>query len=176
MCADKAAAGVGKWRNGKAATSEATRGLFAGQARLSQYSVGRKRVSKAAAIVRMAAVSPRVGRGVRLCHNGGMKTLSKSSERAAMAGVVLLAGLLRFWAIDAKTIWLDEAFSIWIAQHSLWEGWRWLVKIDHHPPSHYLRCSMVGRSHWATRRSRSEACLRCWALRRSRCSMPRADA
>ncbi|MDI9549099.1 MAG: glycosyltransferase family 39 protein [Chloroflexota bacterium] len=67
-----------------------------------------------------------------------MKTLSKSSERAAMAGVVLLAGLLRFWAIDAKTIWLDEAFSIWVAELPLPKLLRFVASVDHHPPLYYL--------------------------------------
>jgi 4-amino-4-deoxy-L-arabinose transferase-like glycosyltransferase len=72
-----------------------------------------------------------------------MKTLHESYEltafeRAAMAGAVLLAALLRFWAIDAKTIWLDEAFSIWVADLSLPELLRFVASVDHHPPLYYL--------------------------------------
>ncbi len=67
-----------------------------------------------------------------------MKTLSKSSERAAMASIILLAALLRFWAIDAKTIWLDEAFSIWVADLSLPELLRFVAGVDHHPPLYYV--------------------------------------
>ena len=51
--------------------------------------------------------------------------------------VTVVAGSLRFYRIGEKSIWLDEAFSVWIARHSLWEGWRWLIRIDQHPPLYY---------------------------------------
>ena len=63
-------------------------------------------------------------------------------NRLVLLLIVLLGAALRFFLIGAKTIWLDEAFSIWIAQHSLWEGWRWLVKIDQHPPLYYSLLSL----------------------------------
>lgn len=50
-----------------------------------------------------------------------------------------LAGAgLRFVALPAKSVWLDEAFSVWMAQHPPAELWAWLVRIDHHPPLYYL--------------------------------------
>ncbi|MCB0091723.1 MAG: hypothetical protein KDE54_27725, partial [Caldilineaceae bacterium] len=55
-----------------------------------------------------------------------------------MALIVALGAGLRFWAIGAKTIWLDEAFSIWVAQHSVPEIVQWLVRIDQHPPLYYM--------------------------------------
>ena len=51
--------------------------------------------------------------------------------------IAVVAGILRFYRIDEKSIWLDEAFSLWIARHSLWEGWRWLIEVDQHPPFYY---------------------------------------
>ncbi|MCB9158314.1 MAG: glycosyltransferase family 39 protein [Caldilineaceae bacterium] len=63
-------------------------------------------------------------------------------NRLVLLLIVLLGAALRFFLIGTKTIWLDEAFSIWIAQHSLWEGWRWLVKIDQHPPLYYSLLSL----------------------------------
>ncbi len=52
--------------------------------------------------------------------------------------VLLFAGtLLRFYLIQTKTIWLDEAFSIWLAHQSLIDLWAWLIKIDQHPPLYY---------------------------------------
>lgn len=51
--------------------------------------------------------------------------------------IVLVGVVLRFWQIGAKTVWLDEAFSIWIARHPLLELWGWLVRIDQHPPLYY---------------------------------------
>jgi mannosyltransferase len=50
---------------------------------------------------------------------------------------ILLGAALRFWRIDAKTIWLDEAFSIWLAHHNLPDLWAWLIRIDQHPPLYY---------------------------------------
>ena len=51
--------------------------------------------------------------------------------------IAVVAGILRLYRIDEKSIWLDEAFSLWIARHSLWEGWRWLIEVDQHPPFYY---------------------------------------
>ena len=44
---------------------------------------------------------------------------------------------LRFYAIGVQTVWLDEAFSIWLAQQPLVDMWAWLIKIDQHPPLYY---------------------------------------
>jgi mannosyltransferase len=54
--------------------------------------------------------------------------------------LLLLIGIgayLRFFQIGAKTVWLDEAFSIWIAHHTLPDLWSWLIRIDQHPPLYY---------------------------------------
>ena len=53
-------------------------------------------------------------------------------------GAITLLGLaLRLWAIGAKGLWLDEAFSIWMSRHALGELLDWLVRIDQHPPLYY---------------------------------------
>ncbi len=53
-------------------------------------------------------------------------------------GLITLLGFgLRFYAIGAQTVWLDEAFSIWLAQQPLVDMWAWLIKIDQHPPLYY---------------------------------------
>jgi len=62
---------------------------------------------------------------------------SSRNELIFVSAVAVAAGLLRFYRIDEKSIWLDEAFSLWIARHSLWESWRWLIRIDQHPPLYY---------------------------------------
>lgn len=54
-----------------------------------------------------------------------------------LAAIVVVGAFLRFYTIDSKTIWLDEAFSIWVAHHSLVDGWSWLIRIDQHPPLYY---------------------------------------
>lgn len=51
--------------------------------------------------------------------------------------LTLLGGGLRFYAIGAKTVWLDEAFSLWLANQPLVDMWAWLIKIDQHPPLYY---------------------------------------
>ncbi len=59
------------------------------------------------------------------------------NELIFVGAVTLAACFLRFYRIGGKSIWLDEAFSVWIAGHSLWEGWQWLIRIDQHPPLYY---------------------------------------
>ena len=51
--------------------------------------------------------------------------------------ITVVGAILRFYMIEDKSIWLDESFSVWIARHSLWEGWRWLIEVDQHPPLYY---------------------------------------
>lgn len=65
------------------------------------------------------------------------KWLECNRNGLAIGGLTLLAALLRFSLLGDKTVWLDEAFSIWIARHELWEMWGWLVRIDQHPPLYY---------------------------------------
>ncbi|MBX2997770.1 MAG: glycosyltransferase family 39 protein [Caldilineaceae bacterium] len=56
--------------------------------------------------------------------------------------IVLVGALLRICAIGEKSVWLDEAFSIWVANHSQTEVWRWLMRIDQHPPLYYSLLSL----------------------------------
>ena len=71
-----------------------------------------------------------------------MKTLRRvwkagGRQSIGIGLLTLLAAFLRFYLIGNKTVWLDEAFSIWLARHPLWEMWGWLVRIDQHPPLYY---------------------------------------
>lgn len=59
------------------------------------------------------------------------------AELIFLAAIVAVATFLRFYRIGEKTVWLDEAFSVWVARHSLWDAWRWLIRIDQHPPLYY---------------------------------------
>lgn len=54
-----------------------------------------------------------------------------------LALIVMAGALLRFYAIGQKPLWLDEAFSIWVASHPLPEIGVWLIRIDQHPPLYY---------------------------------------
>ena len=66
------------------------------------------------------------------------------SSRSAIALLLIIAtgAFLRFFAIGFKTVWLDEAFSIWVANHGIFEGAGWLIKIDQHPPLYYSLLSV----------------------------------
>ncbi len=53
--------------------------------------------------------------------------------------LITLIGLgLRVLLLARKGMWLDETFSVWVANHSVGEMLRWIVKIDQHPPLYYL--------------------------------------
>lgn len=64
-------------------------------------------------------------------------TQSTRHELIFLGAVTAAACFLRFYRIGEKSIWLDEAFSVWVARHTLWEGWSWLVRVDQHPPLYY---------------------------------------
>jgi uncharacterized membrane protein len=51
--------------------------------------------------------------------------------------LTLTGALLRAWQIGDKSLWIDEAFSVWIARQPLAEGISWLARIDQHPPLYY---------------------------------------
>ncbi|MCX6044018.1 MAG: glycosyltransferase family 39 protein [Chloroflexi bacterium] len=63
--------------------------------------------------------------------------LRQNRRRIWPALIVLMGAFLRFYAIGSKTLWLDEAFSIWMAHQPLVESWAWLIRIDQHPPLYY---------------------------------------
>jgi hypothetical protein len=52
--------------------------------------------------------------------------------------ITLIGGGLRVLLLDSKGMWLDETFSVWLANHSVGDMLQWTVKIDQHPPLYYL--------------------------------------
>lgn len=62
---------------------------------------------------------------------------SFSGPAIALGLITLLGFGLRFYGIGTKTVWLDEAFSLWLAHQPLVDMWGWLIKIDQHPPIYY---------------------------------------
>jgi hypothetical protein len=52
--------------------------------------------------------------------------------------IVLIGGFLRVFLLDKNGLWLDEAFSVWMASHSVVDMLQWTVRIDQHPPLYYL--------------------------------------
>src|SRR5512136_386553 len=52
--------------------------------------------------------------------------------------ITLMGGFLRVLLLDHKGMWLDETFSVWLANHSVVDMLQWMIKIDQHPPLYYL--------------------------------------
>ncbi len=52
--------------------------------------------------------------------------------------ITLVGGGLRVLLLASKGMWLDETFSVWMANHNVGEMLHWIVKIDQHPPLYYL--------------------------------------
>jgi hypothetical protein len=52
--------------------------------------------------------------------------------------ITLISGFLRVFLLGSKGMWLDETFSVWLANHSVVDMLQWTVKLDQHPPLYYL--------------------------------------
>ncbi len=52
--------------------------------------------------------------------------------------ITAAGALLRFWEIGQKGLWLDEAFSIWLAWQPIGPMVAWVAQVDQHPPLYYL--------------------------------------
>src|SRR5947208_8722370 len=63
--------------------------------------------------------------------------LRQNQSALLLALIILVGAFLRFYTIGSKTLWLDEAFSVWVAHHTLVDSWAWLIRIDQHPPLYY---------------------------------------
>ncbi len=48
--------------------------------------------------------------------------------------ITLIGGFLRVYLLDNKGMWLDETFSVWLANHSVADMLQWITRIDQHPP------------------------------------------
>ncbi len=52
--------------------------------------------------------------------------------------ITLIGGGLRVLLLDHQGMWLDETFSVWLANHSVGDMLHWIARIDQHPPLYYL--------------------------------------
>jgi hypothetical protein len=52
--------------------------------------------------------------------------------------ITLVGGFLRVLLLATKGLWLDETFSVWMANQSVANMLQWVVRIDQHPPLYYL--------------------------------------
>lgn len=55
-----------------------------------------------------------------------------------LLALTILGVSLRLYRIDNNSLWIDEAFSIWMGRQPVGEMLDWLVRIDQHPPLYYL--------------------------------------
>ncbi|MFN8468157.1 MAG: hypothetical protein U0X20_21545 [Caldilineaceae bacterium] len=51
-----------------------------------------------------------------------------------VGAITLIGGLLRVFQLGTKGMWLDETFSVWLANQGVGDMLQWIVKIDQHPP------------------------------------------
>ena len=72
-----------------------------------------------------------------------------------LLSIVALGSLLRVYRIGSPGLWIDEAFSIWLARHPLREMLHWVSRVDHHPPLYYgllhVWTALLGSSEAAAR-------------------------
>ncbi|MEJ2208036.1 MAG: glycosyltransferase family 39 protein [Anaerolineae bacterium] len=52
--------------------------------------------------------------------------------------ITLIGGGLRVVLLANKGMWLDETFSVWLANHNVADMLHWIATIDQHPPLYYL--------------------------------------
>ncbi len=52
--------------------------------------------------------------------------------------ITMIGGGLRALLLANKGLWLEEAFSMWLANHSVGDMLHWIANIDHNPPLYYL--------------------------------------
>lgn len=74
---------------------------------------------------------------------GFRKMLSEETEVEELAPwlvviLTLIGGALRVLLLDQKGLWLDETFSVWLANHGVADMLHWIARIDQHPPLYYL--------------------------------------
>jgi len=55
----------------------------------------------------------------------------------AVAAALSVGLLLRVYRIEVRGLWIDEAFSVWLARQPLDEMIHWVREVDHHPPLYY---------------------------------------
>lgn len=77
------------------------------------------------------------------CIAGTRRTMNEEIDIEELAPwlvvfITLIGGGLRVFLLDNKGMWLDETFSVWLANQSVADMLQWIVKIDQHPPLYYL--------------------------------------
>ncbi len=52
--------------------------------------------------------------------------------------ITLVGGGLRILLLPKNGMWLDETFSVWLANQGVGDMLHWVARIDQHPPLYYL--------------------------------------
>ncbi|MFO7697036.1 MAG: glycosyltransferase family 39 protein, partial [Anaerolineae bacterium] len=71
-------------------------------------------------------------------HRSLMKVTPRTLTHSLLLAVIIVGGFLRVYQLGAKSLWIDEAFSVWMGRQPVPEMLSWLVRIDQHPPLYYL--------------------------------------
>jgi len=86
-------------------------------------------------------------------HTGSARLQAPVSRPQLLAAIVLLAFALRLAGLGHKSLWIDEADSVYFAQHA-WDSLLWRL-CDPHPPGYYallkLFIELGGISEFAVR-------------------------
>ncbi len=64
--------------------------------------------------------------------------IDESASWIIIIFITLFGGWLRVLMLANKGMWLDETFSLWIANHGVADMLQWITRIDQHPPLYYL--------------------------------------
>jgi len=67
-----------------------------------------------------------------------LERFSLTRNQQLMLALVVVGGIFRLFLLPDKSIWLDEAFSITLSKHSLFQVLSLIVQTDTHPPLYYL--------------------------------------
>jgi len=69
----------------------------------------------------------------------GRSPVKRRAARNALLLLIILAlgAFLRLHKLGQKGLWIDEAFSIWMARQPLRQMLSWVIRVDQHPPLYY---------------------------------------
>jgi uncharacterized membrane protein len=96
---------------------------------------------------------------------GGQRTSAR--EAAILAAILLIAAALRFHGMGEKSVWYDEALSLWFAKRDLAALWRDTAAYDFHTPFYYTLLHF-----WTGLFGESESALRSLSAILSLLSLP----
>lgn len=62
---------------------------------------------------------------------------TRTARYLLLIGLFLVGLGLRLYTISTRSLWLDESFSVWMADQPLRSAWRDVIALDQHPPLYY---------------------------------------